>query len=510
VTKANLIVTADDKNRVYGTSNPAFGISYVGFLNGDSPASISIPPTASTSATIISATGAYPIVVSGGSAVNYNLLYSSGTLTITKATLNASADSKARAFGASNPLLTVSISGFKNGEDISVIDTQPVATTSAVASSPVGTYPINVGGGVDNNYDFAYLPGVLTILPGVAATVRNFSIITKEDSPITFSYESFGANFVSVAGDSIREIKITALPSNGVLTSNGLPTKKDDKIRVVKGKLDDFRYTPNRDFFGVDNFRWSMSNGLFESVPDAQVTVNVTPINDPPVLSNIEQDAIVYTPADPPILVTQALILSDIDDVNMTGASVAISENYNEGDLLNLLPNTSARIVANFDRSTGKITLTGRDSKANYEKALRGLVFSTPVFTSSLSRVVSIAVSDSVGTSNTLSRKISITEELKGIDLANAFTPNNDGKNDTWPFGTGDPQLELLKKFNEVAITIHDKNGFNVFECNSSDCALQGWDGKSSGKDLPSGPYFYTIKLNDGKVSYKGVVTILR
>ncbi|MBS1555191.1 MAG: gliding motility-associated C-terminal domain-containing protein, partial [Bacteroidetes bacterium] len=510
ITRANLTVTADDKNRIYGTANPAFGVSYVGFLNGDSPASVSIPPTASTSATIISPTGSYPIVVSGGSAVNYNFLYASGTLTITKATLNASADSKARAFGAANPPLTVSIVGFKNGEDISVIDTQPAAATSAVASSPIGTYQITVGGGVDNNYDFAYLPGVLTVLPGAAATVRNFSVTTSEDSPITFSYESFGANFVSVAGDSIREIKITALPSNGILTSNGLPTKKDDKIKVVKGKLDNLRFTPNRDFFGVDNFRWTMSNGLFESVPDAQVTVNVTPINDPPVLSNIEQDAIIYTPADPPILVTQALILSDVDDLNMTGASASITENYNEGDLLSLVPNTNARIVASFDKSSGKITLTGRDTKANYEKALRGLAFSTPVFTSSSSRVVSIAVSDSLGTSNTLSRKINVTEELKGIDLANAFTPNNDGKNDVWPFGAGDPQRELLKKFSEVAITIHDKNGFNVFECNSSDCALQGWDGRSGGKDLPSGPYFYTIKLNDGKVSYKGVVTILR
>jgi hypothetical protein len=35
VTKATLTVTADDATRAYGAANPAFTVSYAGFVNSD-------------------------------------------------------------------------------------------------------------------------------------------------------------------------------------------------------------------------------------------------------------------------------------------------------------------------------------------------------------------------------------------------------------------------------------------------------------------------------------------
>lgn len=79
--KAPLTATATSTSRLYGAPNPTFAITYAGFVNGETAASIT-PPTASTTATVASPPGTYPITLSGGSAANYTLTLVPGTLTI--------------------------------------------------------------------------------------------------------------------------------------------------------------------------------------------------------------------------------------------------------------------------------------------------------------------------------------------------------------------------------------------------------------------------------------------
>ncbi len=45
VTPAALTITADNKSKVYGAALPALTASYSGFVNGDTAASLSTPPT---------------------------------------------------------------------------------------------------------------------------------------------------------------------------------------------------------------------------------------------------------------------------------------------------------------------------------------------------------------------------------------------------------------------------------------------------------------------------------
>ncbi|NVK53776.1 MAG: gliding motility-associated C-terminal domain-containing protein, partial [Flavobacteriaceae bacterium] len=45
----------------------------------------------------------------------------------------------------------------------SVLDTSPTASTAVTTTTAVGTYDIDVSGGVDNNYDFSYTKGSLTV-----------------------------------------------------------------------------------------------------------------------------------------------------------------------------------------------------------------------------------------------------------------------------------------------------------------------------------------------------------
>ena len=57
VTPAALTVTADDQTRVYGAANPALTVSYSGFVNGDTAASLTTPAAFATTATAASTPG---------------------------------------------------------------------------------------------------------------------------------------------------------------------------------------------------------------------------------------------------------------------------------------------------------------------------------------------------------------------------------------------------------------------------------------------------------------------
>ncbi len=55
---------------------------YTGFVNGDTPASLTTPPVLHSAASPSSAPGSYPITVGGASSPNYTITYVPGTLTV--------------------------------------------------------------------------------------------------------------------------------------------------------------------------------------------------------------------------------------------------------------------------------------------------------------------------------------------------------------------------------------------------------------------------------------------
>ena len=92
VEKAPLSVSADNVLRQVGEPNPAFTVSYSGFVNGDDASVIDVVPVAQClSASISSPAGYYDITVSGGEDDCYTFTrYTSGTLVVTEVSaLNA-------------------------------------------------------------------------------------------------------------------------------------------------------------------------------------------------------------------------------------------------------------------------------------------------------------------------------------------------------------------------------------------------------------------------------------
>ncbi|MCX7001846.1 MAG: MBG domain-containing protein, partial [bacterium] len=162
VAKAALSITADGKSRPYGDPNPAFTLSYTGFVAGDAAGDLDTAPAATCAATATSPVGAYPIAPAGGADANYALSYVNGTLTINRAPLTCTADDKSRAYGSANPPLTITYAGLKNGATAPA--TPPVSACAATTNSPVGPYPITLTGGSDPNYSLALVNGTLTVV----------------------------------------------------------------------------------------------------------------------------------------------------------------------------------------------------------------------------------------------------------------------------------------------------------------------------------------------------------
>ncbi|TXK49091.1 T9SS type A sorting domain-containing protein, partial [Pontibacter qinzhouensis] len=82
---------------------------------------------------------------------------------VAKKELTVKAADKQRVYGETNPGLTLTYSGFINGDSEAALAKAPVATTTATTTSAVGTYPIVVAGGEDENYTFRYEAGTFTI-----------------------------------------------------------------------------------------------------------------------------------------------------------------------------------------------------------------------------------------------------------------------------------------------------------------------------------------------------------
>ena len=151
-----VVVTAKSYTRTYGDANPTFEFTSSG-------ATLVGVPEITCEATATSPVGTYPIVIKKGTVTNYNDTYVNGTLTITKAPLTVKVENVTREQYVENPEFVITYSGWKVGDDESVLTKKPTATTTATKDSPVGEYAIVVSGGETQNYEFSYQNGVLTV-----------------------------------------------------------------------------------------------------------------------------------------------------------------------------------------------------------------------------------------------------------------------------------------------------------------------------------------------------------
>ena len=166
VAKAALTITADDKSKVYGATDPTLTATYSGLQYTDTSAVV----TGFGMSTVTGAAatyGTHDIVATGGTAANYDITDVDGTLAVSKAALTITADDKSKVYGATDPALTATYSGLQYTDTASVVTGFTMTTTTGSAAT-VGTHPIDAVGGTALNYTITDVNGILTVtaVPG--------------------------------------------------------------------------------------------------------------------------------------------------------------------------------------------------------------------------------------------------------------------------------------------------------------------------------------------------------
>ncbi len=126
----------------------------------------------------------------------------------------------------------------------------------------------------------------------------------------------------------------------------------------------------------------------------------------------------------------------------------------------------------------------------------------------------SISITKSGSYSVTLTKGVCVVSDTIKIEVLtkapqfappNIFTPNGDNTNDTYNIGAAN--------FNEYTFKIFNRWGQLVFETTDTKVS---WDGKSKGKDVPPGSYYWILSGNTvcgvdkTVIEEKGFVTLVR
>ena len=83
----------------------------------------------------------------------------------------------------------------------------------------------------------------------------------------------------------------------------------------------------------------------------------------------------------------------------------------------------------------------------------------------------------------------------ESIEIVNFFSPNGDGKNDTW-------QVREIDRYLDNQVWIYSRTGTELFYAKPYN---NDWNGTLDGVELPAGSYYYRIDLDgDGTIDFEG------
>lgn len=314
--------------------------------------------------------------------------------------------------------------------------------------------------------------------------------------------EVLGQRSIEISEDSSIVIRMQDLIVND--PSQSYP--QNFVMKILPGenyKVNNHTIEPHENFFGNLILPVTVSKGNVTSeIFDLLVVVN--PVNDAPELLNFENEPIKVT-GNGSWSLFERVNAEDVDDTHLVYAEISFNENdYNEStDHFEYDPSDSVHVV--FDRETGALFMVGRASLAEYNAVLKSVKFGYEINSDSVtvdSKTVRAQLSDGKTASEIYERTLTF-ETDPGLEIPTAFTPNNDNANDTWKI------TPAKNPVGNTFVRVYDKKGHMVFESQTLETE---WDGHFNGSPLPPDVYFYTIEmdLSYRKVSYKGIVSILR
>lgn len=264
--------------------------------------------------------------------------------------------------------------------------------------------------------------------------------------------------------------------------------------------------TPLPDFSGVILVPAIVSDGV-NSSKSFNLSISVTPVNDIPVVADLESEPLLFGGSNISVEVSEAVNIVDVDGDSIMFAEIGIRQATYQSttDKLVYKPDETSNIRGVFDPNSGVLTLLGQASPARYAKAIRNVQYQSLAPTPGQSKILFFLVNDGKSDSEIIERSLLIGQASVSLDIPTAFTPNGDLSNDTWkivPLKSEEAYAGArIKVYNKVGILVYESVGFET-----------EWDGRLNGEQLPADTYFYTIDLNmNAPEGYlKGLVTILR
>lgn len=376
VSKAEIIVEAEDKIKYYGDENPELTYTLVGVVNNDD-ISISMVTSADKSSDV----GDYNIVATldGDKINNYNISKYDGTLIVESVSLKIIGNNASRVYGRENPEFTGSVTGIKNNDDISV-----TYTTTATKSSDVDLYDIkvDVSGEKLKNYTLTKTSGILEVIEA------NLTI-TPEDKYITYGQEipeltgtvsgvkngdifdiSYSSNAidkagsyeisVNITGDKLSNYNVVKNKADLIISKANLIAKAFDKTKTY-GELNpqfdgDLKGIVNNDDITVI---YSCGASSKSDIGDYPITVSVSGNKSSNYFITRTNGTLSITKADLLVKVNNMLREYSLDNPTFD-ASVTGVKNGDDFEI-------TYSCVADKDSETGEypITATVEGSKSN-------------------------------------------------------------------------------------------------------------------------------------------------
>jgi len=202
VTPAPLTVRANDATRRVGAPNPAFSVSYNGFVNSEDESVLGGTLQITTPADTTSPAGTYPIIPSGLTSTNYAITFENGTLTVTNQDVPQISWPTPAAITYGTPLSASQLNATASFND------QPVAgtftyTPAAGTVLAAGTQNLQVLFTPADTVNFAPVPANTTITVNRApltVTANNATRRVGEPNP---AFSATFSGFVNNEGPSV-------------------------------------------------------------------------------------------------------------------------------------------------------------------------------------------------------------------------------------------------------------------------------------------------------------------
>src|SRR5208283_364429 len=235
VTPAALDITANSTSKTYGQTVTLAGTAFTTgageLVNGDTVTSVTLTSAGSAaSATVAGSPYAIvPSVAVGTGLSNYTISYHNGSLTVTPAALDITANSTSKTYGQTVTLagtaFTTGAGELVNGDTVTsvTLTSAGAAASATVAGSPYAIVPsVAIGTGL-SNYTISYHSGSLTVTPAAFDVTANSTSKTYGQT-VTLAGTAFttGAGEL-VNGDTVTSVTLTSAGSAGTATVAGSP-----------------------------------------------------------------------------------------------------------------------------------------------------------------------------------------------------------------------------------------------------------------------------------------------